>query len=167
MAHFTDDVLEAAIWSLAETNVGFICACVPTLKPLISALLPHVLSEKHVREISPTVGLPGSWPRNSHSRQLQTPEAGIGIAVSGTILSVSSMHGKKAYQHNHKPFSPSHNAYAQFDVERQDEMHDSEQPQGITVTTSVVQDVDTDNDMFGDHTGEESDNASTRELRIK
>ena len=87
--------------------------------------------------------------------------------MSGTTLSVSSMRGKKAYQHSHKPFSPSHNAYAQFDVERQGEMHDPEQQQGITVTTSIVQDVDKDSDIFGDHAGEESDNASTRGLRMK
>lgn len=162
----TDDVLEAAIWSLAETNVGFICACVPTLKPLISALLPHLMSEKHVREISPTVQLPCSSPRNSHSRQLQSPDGAIGVALSRTTLSVSSMHGKRAYQQSHQPFSPSHNAYAQFDVEGQGEMPNPERQQGIIVTTSVVQDVDRESDIFGDPSGEESDNASTRGLRM-
>ncbi len=40
-----DDILEAAIWSCVETNVGFVCACIPTLKPLITKILPHLLFE--------------------------------------------------------------------------------------------------------------------------
>ena len=87
--------------------------------------------------------------------------------MTGTTHSASPMHSKKAYQHKHKPFSPSHEAYAQFDIECQGEMNDPEQQQGIIVTTSVVQDVDRDSDIFGDHAGEESDNASTKGLRMK
>ncbi|OJJ48464.1 hypothetical protein ASPZODRAFT_130497 [Penicilliopsis zonata CBS 506.65] len=40
----TYDNVGAAIWSAIECNTGIICACLPTLRPLISHFLPHILS---------------------------------------------------------------------------------------------------------------------------
>jgi hypothetical protein len=34
------------MWSAIEVNVGIICACIPTLKPLISHLSPQLLLGK-------------------------------------------------------------------------------------------------------------------------
>ncbi|KAJ5759854.1 hypothetical protein N7520_007010 [Penicillium odoratum] len=40
----TYDNVGAASWSAVECNTGIICACLPTLKPLISKLVPGLLS---------------------------------------------------------------------------------------------------------------------------
>ncbi|KAJ5109346.1 hypothetical protein N7456_006021 [Penicillium angulare] len=40
----TYDNVGAASWSAIECNVGIICACLPTLKPLISKIVPGLLS---------------------------------------------------------------------------------------------------------------------------
>ncbi|KAJ5573841.1 Integral membrane protein [Penicillium hispanicum] len=40
----SDDNVGAASWSAIECNTGIICACLPTLKPLISRLMPGLLS---------------------------------------------------------------------------------------------------------------------------
>lgn len=34
----------AASWSAVECNVGIICACLPTLRPLVSSIIPRLLS---------------------------------------------------------------------------------------------------------------------------
>ncbi|KAI9848898.1 MAG: hypothetical protein M1838_000339 [Thelocarpon superellum] len=41
----------AFMWSAVEVNVGIICACIPTLKPLISRVLPRMLHD--VDEMNP------------------------------------------------------------------------------------------------------------------
>ncbi|KAJ5176784.1 uncharacterized protein N7482_002661 [Penicillium canariense] len=40
----TDDNVGAASWSAIECNTGIICACLPTLKPLISKIMPGLIS---------------------------------------------------------------------------------------------------------------------------
>ncbi|PYI22949.1 hypothetical protein BO86DRAFT_396732 [Aspergillus japonicus CBS 114.51] len=40
----TYDNVGAASWSAIECNTGIICACLPTLRPLVSRILPHLLS---------------------------------------------------------------------------------------------------------------------------
>lgn len=35
------------MWSAVEVNVGIVCACVPTLKPLISRILPTLIYSNH------------------------------------------------------------------------------------------------------------------------
>ena len=35
------------MWSAVEVNVGIVCACVPTLKPLISRILPRLIYSNH------------------------------------------------------------------------------------------------------------------------
>jgi fucose permease len=37
----------ALMWSAVEVNVGIICACIPTLKPLIKKLLPSMITDSH------------------------------------------------------------------------------------------------------------------------
>lgn len=39
-----DDNVGAAAWSAVECNTGIICACLPTLKPLIARLFPGMIS---------------------------------------------------------------------------------------------------------------------------
>ncbi|KAL4788453.1 hypothetical protein BJX76DRAFT_365745 [Aspergillus varians] len=40
----TYDNIGAASWSAIECNVGIICACLPTLRPLVSRIIPQLLS---------------------------------------------------------------------------------------------------------------------------
>lgn len=69
------DILEAAIWSLVETNVGFFCACVPTLKPLLVKLSPNLIAEK--------VHLPKRRRGNGYTARILAPE----IALSSRLQS--------------------------------------------------------------------------------
>src|SRR5271155_524357 len=39
----TWDNVGAATWSSVELNVGIMCACLPTLRPLMNRLFPHAL----------------------------------------------------------------------------------------------------------------------------
>ena len=40
LTEWVDDNVGAASWSAIECNVGIICACLPTLRPLVSRILP-------------------------------------------------------------------------------------------------------------------------------
>jgi fucose permease len=44
---FSYNVSLALLWSAVEVNVGIICACIPTVKPLIKVLFPAVLSGRY------------------------------------------------------------------------------------------------------------------------
>lgn len=44
---FSYNVSTALMWSAVEVNVGIICACIPTLKPLIHRILPSMLTDRH------------------------------------------------------------------------------------------------------------------------
>lgn len=35
----TDDLVDVAVWSIVEINIGILCACLPALKPLFNLLL--------------------------------------------------------------------------------------------------------------------------------
>src|ERR1700722_2304947 len=45
----TDDDSAAAAWSAVECNVAIICASLPSLKALISKMLPHMMSNNRSR----------------------------------------------------------------------------------------------------------------------
>ncbi|KAL4801581.1 hypothetical protein BDV18DRAFT_148918 [Aspergillus unguis] len=45
----TYDNVAAAAWSAVECNVGIICACLPTLRPLVARIIPQLLSLKSDR----------------------------------------------------------------------------------------------------------------------
>ena len=44
---FSYNASTALMWSAVEVNVGIICACIPTLKPLIHRILPTILMDRH------------------------------------------------------------------------------------------------------------------------
>jgi hypothetical protein len=75
LTNISVDILEAAIWSLVETNVGFFCACVPTLKPLLDKLSPNLIAEK--------VHLPRRRRGNGYTARMLGPE----IALSSRLQS--------------------------------------------------------------------------------
>ena len=56
------DNVGAATWSSVETNVGIICACLPTLKALLARIFPRLLySAGYVSNAQPQSGL--AWSR--------------------------------------------------------------------------------------------------------
>ncbi|KAE8351747.1 integral membrane protein [Aspergillus coremiiformis] len=64
----TFDNVGAATWSAVECNVGIICACLPTLRPLVSRIVPHLLSTLSSRS--------RSYYNQSYSNgQLNSPHA--------------------------------------------------------------------------------------------
>jgi hypothetical protein len=55
----TWDNAEAAIWTIIEVSTGIICACLPTIKPLVSRFFPRLLSTNRIRrgtQLSNTYG---------------------------------------------------------------------------------------------------------------
>jgi uncharacterized membrane protein len=82
------------MWSAVEINVGIICACIPTLKPLIARLLPRMLgdgTERHVVSSGHPQSAAASGTGRAHNRS--TPYASnnnIQHSVSQTRLTSSS-----------------------------------------------------------------------------
>ncbi|KAL2863497.1 uncharacterized protein BJX67DRAFT_260617 [Aspergillus lucknowensis] len=84
----TYDNVGAAAWSSIECNVGIICACLPTLRPLVSRIIPQLLSSltasRHHHQHHNAKSKPGS-SRNqgqSHVHDI-SPPAYWGIAAMG------------------------------------------------------------------------------------
>ena len=48
------------MWSAVEVNVGILCACVPALKPLVSRILPSLLTDKDESSEKSELGLAGT-----------------------------------------------------------------------------------------------------------
>ncbi|OJJ33053.1 hypothetical protein ASPWEDRAFT_43103 [Aspergillus wentii DTO 134E9] len=72
----TYDNVGAASWSAVECNVGIICACLPTLRPLVSSIMPHLLS---------TFGSGSNTYGNSPKFHGRAPTYWTGTGVSRTI----------------------------------------------------------------------------------
>ena len=69
LTQYIGDNSDAAIWSNIEANVGIICACLPTIKPIISRVFPHLLGSTRSRG--------GTHP--SHHASLFQPANPFGI----------------------------------------------------------------------------------------
>jgi fucose permease len=64
---FSFNASTALMWSAVEVNVGIICACIPTLKPLIKRILPAMLTDHSGNTY-------GTEKTASSSSQVQHPE---------------------------------------------------------------------------------------------
>jgi fucose permease len=64
---FSFNASTALMWSAVEVNVGIICACIPTLKPLIKRILPAMLTDHSENSY-------GTEKTASSSSQVQHPE---------------------------------------------------------------------------------------------
>ena len=80
------------MWTAVEVNVGIICACIPTLKPLILRILPRMLHDHdsphedgHINEKSPTHGsrIPPADLRSAQRLPSMAHEACAEIAAKG------------------------------------------------------------------------------------
>lgn len=54
----------ALLWSAVEVNVGIICACIPTLKPLLKKIVPSILRDRN-----------GSVTKNTYASETNSDEA--------------------------------------------------------------------------------------------
>ncbi|KAI1380945.1 MFS general substrate transporter [Hypoxylon crocopeplum] len=62
------------MWSAVEVNIGIICACIPTLKPLIRRILPAMLVDPNA---TPTYDKDTSTDGNGSSNNGRPPTSGI------------------------------------------------------------------------------------------
>lgn len=61
------------MWSAVEVNIGIICACIPTLKPLVKRVMPKLID--HSRESSPSSYMAPDSKIEGISPDLQSPQA--------------------------------------------------------------------------------------------
>ena len=72
----TGDNFDAAAWSTVESNVGIICASLPTLKPLISRLFPHFLTSAFTGQDNSTgLSRNNDWNRDAMKTHIITSSA--------------------------------------------------------------------------------------------
>ena len=71
----TDDNYGAAVWSVIESNVGIVCASLPTFKPLLERLFPGLMG--HSRNGSKSPGDSDARRRQSQIRHLTLEEIAL------------------------------------------------------------------------------------------
>lgn len=78
----TDDNVGAASWSAIECNTGIICACLPTLKPLLARLMPRLMSQFSGNQPTYGTGMSthrsGNWDEATLGAPGEDPEYGAG-----------------------------------------------------------------------------------------
>jgi fucose permease len=92
---FSYNISLVLMWSAVEINVGIVCACVPTLKPLMKLLIPkagvyHASSSANC-ELVPFAPYRESFTRSrNHSKLLRRSRSATGSATA-ELVSVSRM----------------------------------------------------------------------------
>ncbi|KAK4158517.1 L-fucose-proton symporter [Chaetomidium leptoderma] len=87
-AGFSWNASFALMWSAVEVNVGIICACIPTLKPLIIRILPAMLVDPHgtLRSSTRTGGSSSSNnPTTKDDRRTSTGTAALTIPAASHL----------------------------------------------------------------------------------
>ncbi|AEO63554.1 uncharacterized protein THITE_2074633 [Thermothielavioides terrestris NRRL 8126] len=72
VADFSWNASLALMWSTVEVNVGIVCACVPTLKPLVKRVLPCMLVDPSTTASSTTRTTTTAHHRNPASSKLRS-----------------------------------------------------------------------------------------------
>ncbi|CVK92734.1 related to L-fucose permease [Fusarium mangiferae] len=71
---FAWNASRSLMWSAVEVNVGMMCACVPTLKPLVLKLLPSMLYDPNgTRASTPKGPNDSDTPSTGHRASIQQP----------------------------------------------------------------------------------------------
>ncbi|KAF4949748.1 hypothetical protein FGADI_8686 [Fusarium gaditjirri] len=71
---FAWNASRSLMWSAVEVNVGMMCACVPTLKPLVLKLLPSMLYDPNgTRTSTPKGPNDSDTPSTGHRASIQQP----------------------------------------------------------------------------------------------
>ncbi|TGZ78101.1 hypothetical protein EX30DRAFT_374091 [Ascodesmis nigricans] len=71
-------ITDAVLWTTAEANVGIVCACLPTFRPLLKVLLPSVFgssvrSNSHKLSDFPTSGIGGTRSAVTGGKSIPLP----------------------------------------------------------------------------------------------
>lgn len=84
----TDDGAVTLCWTIVETNVAIICACLPLLRPFIARMIPGFCGGSGLRSgnsypmAQPTTATgdsPSGKPRSSHVPERMRPRSWVGI----------------------------------------------------------------------------------------
>lgn len=84
--HMTDDGAVTLCWTIVETNVAIICACLPLLRPFIARMIPGFCGGSGLRSNSYPMAQPNTSddsprykPRSSHMPERMRPRSWVGI----------------------------------------------------------------------------------------
>ena len=107
------DNAPGAYWSVVELNCGILCACLPTLRPLISLLIPNLLStNRHSGAASVDDARRLTFPHNNTKETIQGSEAGILVQTEVELHSTTDLRsGEPGYRpsmESHKTTVTSH-----------------------------------------------------------
>jgi hypothetical protein len=83
----TDDGAVTLCWTIVETNVAIICACLPLLRPFIARMIPGFCGGSGLRsgnsypmaQPTTTEDSPVGKPRSSHIPERMRPRSWVGI----------------------------------------------------------------------------------------
>ena len=84
----TDDGAVTLCWTIVETNVAIICACLPLLRPFIARMIPGFCGGSGLRSgnsypmaqpTTTTEDSPSGKPRSSHIPERMRPRSWVGI----------------------------------------------------------------------------------------
>jgi len=91
------DLLGPVLWSSIEVNTGIICACLPTLKPLLNLISPwllHSSSRESSRTRQPSFVATLEMKKHSRPTTEGTSESGREIPVGITTSELEAAHSK-------------------------------------------------------------------------
>lgn len=90
------DSADAAYWSAIEINVGILCACIPTLRPLVKKFAPRLIGSTARETLyAPQFG-------SAQTRRSRINEAGIYVQKEIEFQSTTELRSKEAMKN---PFS--------------------------------------------------------------
>jgi hypothetical protein len=79
----------ALLWSTVEVNVGIICACIPTLRPLIKSLIPDTVLNRASNssgDRAPPCSARWTSPDSHNHNELHQPNSATGPAAAAVDL---------------------------------------------------------------------------------
>lgn len=97
LSHDTDvtwDVVGAAVWSCVEFNTAIVCACIPTLKPILHRVFPRALSSSRAHDTNELRG--DNYIR--HSAGIDQSRHSKTAAALDVTKSMNSITQSRAYE---------------------------------------------------------------------
>ncbi|KAE9573752.1 hypothetical protein CGMCC3_g10232 [Colletotrichum fructicola] len=108
---FTWTNVEASLWSLGEISSAVTCACLPTLRPLMTKLFPRMMARVNYSLHSDTRGTRdtrGTFPTSAYPPAIVKPDVEMATTESA-VSSARSSHAKEDKSATHvSPYSNQH-----------------------------------------------------------
>ncbi|EQB55417.1 hypothetical protein GCG54_00014919 [Colletotrichum gloeosporioides] len=108
---FTWTNVEASLWSLGEISSAVTCACLPTLRPLMTKLFPRMMARVNYSLHSDTRGTRdtrGTFPTSAYPPAIVKPDVEMATTESA-VSSARSSHAKEDKSATHvSPYSHQH-----------------------------------------------------------